>query len=61
LRRISSPLYWIYVAPSTAKWSFNSCPSMMWNPKNLRNFKSKTRVNISNESLDLSLLFICFN
>lgn len=61
LRRISSPLNWIYVATSTPKWSFNCCSSMMWNAKNLRNFKSKTRVNISNESLYLSLLFICFD
>ncbi len=61
LRRISSPLNWIYVAASTPKWSFNSCSSVVWNAKNLRYFKSKTRVNISNESLDLSLLFICFN
>ncbi len=61
LRRISSPLYWIYVSTSTAEWSFNCWSSMMWNAKNLRYFKSETRVNISNESLDLSLLFICFN
>ncbi len=61
LRRISSPLNRIYVSPSTAEWSFNCCSSVVWNPKNLRNFKSETRVNVSNKSLDLSLLFICFN